>query len=158
MSTRACAPSARRFGASRARNLRCSSSSAPRVITGVYFIGCSVCSTPAKRVILTLPHALHRKYAPLKALACKKALYVNKALKNSLYSHKEPFCVGDERGKQGRGSGGKAAGGKAYFSTGNGYNRVPCPHRHVALTNITCAMPPQRRAHCTDRETHLHDT
>ena len=99
-----------------------------RVITGVYFIGCSVCSTPAKRVILTLPHALHRKYAPLKALACKKALYVNKALKNSLYSHKEPFCVGDERGKQGRGSGGKTVGGRAYFSTGNGYNRVPCPH------------------------------
>lgn len=29
---------------------------------------------------------------------------------------------------------------------------------HVALTNITCAMPPQRRACSTDRETHLHDT
>jgi len=90
-----------------------------------------------KRALITLPHTLRRKCAPLKVLACKKALYVNKALKNSLYSHKEPFCVGDERRKQGRGSGGKAAGGRAYFSTGNGYNRVPCPHRHVALTDIT---------------------
>ena len=29
-------------------------------------------------------------------------------VKKALYSHKEPFCVGDERGKQGRGSGEKA--------------------------------------------------
>lgn len=127
MSTRACAPSARRFGASRARNLRCSSSSAPRVITECIFATVPVTHS-GKRAPITLPHALHRKYALLKALACKKALYVNKALKNSLYSHKEPFCVGDKRRKQGRGSGGKTVGGRAYFSTGNGYNRVPCPH------------------------------
>ena len=127
MSTRACAPSARRFGASRARNLRCSSSSARESSRNIYLQPVPVTHS-GKRALITLPQTLRRKCAPLKALAYKKALYVNKALKNSLYSHKEPFCVGDERGKQGRGSGGKAAGGRAYFSTGNGYNRVPCPH------------------------------
>ena len=38
---------------------------------------------------------------PLKSVACKKALYVNKALKKALYSHKEPFCVGDLERKAG---------------------------------------------------------
>ena len=127
MSTRACAPSARRFGASRARNLRCSSSSAPRVITECKFANCAS-DLFREEGTHNFTVCFRQKFSPLKALACKKALYVNKALKNSLYSHKEPFCVGDERGKQGRGSGGKAAGGRAYFSTGNGYNRVPCPH------------------------------
>ena len=129
-----------------------------RVITRVYFIGCSVCSTPAKRVILTLPHVLRRKCAPLKALACKKALYVNKALKNSLYSHKEPFCVGDERRKQGRGAGEKQREEGLTSQQETGTIESPARIRHVALTDITCAMPPQRRAHCTDQETYLHDT
>jgi len=45
----ACAPSARRFGASRARNLRCSSSSARESSRGIFQV-CAVCSTPVKRV------------------------------------------------------------------------------------------------------------
>jgi len=38
------------------------------------------------------------------------------------------FLRGRLEGEAGERIGGKAAGGRAYFSTGNGYNRVPCPH------------------------------
>ena len=96
-----------------------------------------MCSTPAKRVILTLPHALHRKYAPLKALACKKALYVNKALKNSLYSNKEPFCAGDERGRPERGAGEKQREEELTSQQETGTIESPARIRHVALTDIT---------------------
>jgi len=41
----ACAPSARRFGASRARNLRCSSRLHPKSHHGVYF-RCVPCALP----------------------------------------------------------------------------------------------------------------
>ena len=44
-----------------------------------------------KRALITLPHTLRRKCAPLKVLACKKALYVNKESFSTLYSHKDPF-------------------------------------------------------------------
>ena len=90
MSTRACAPSARRFGASRARNLRCSSSSARESSRNVYLQPVPVTHS-GKRALITLPQTLRRKCAPLKALAYKKALYVNKESFSTLYSHQEPF-------------------------------------------------------------------
>ena len=54
---------------------------------------------PGEKGYFNFTVCFRQKFSPLKALAYKKALYVNKALKNSLYSHKEPFCAGDERGR-----------------------------------------------------------
>ena len=90
-----------------------------------------------KRALITLPHTLRRKCAPLKVLACKKALYVNKALKNSLYSHKEPFCAGDERGRPERVAGEKQREEGLTSQQETGTIESPARIRHVALTDIT---------------------
>ena len=113
---------------------------------------------PGEKGYFNFTACFTQKICPLKALACKKALYVNKALKNSLYSHKEPFCVGDERRKQGRGAGEKQREEELTSQQETGTIESPARIRHVALTDITCAMPPQRRARSTDQETHLYDT
>ena len=97
-----------------------------------------MCSTPAKRVNSTLPHALCRKYASLKALACKKALDVNKALKNSLYSHKEPFLRGRLEREVGEGGAGEKQREEGLTSQQEtGTIESPARIRHVALTDIT---------------------
>ena len=90
-----------------------------------------------KRALITLPHTLRRKCAPLKVLACKKALYVNKALKNSLYSHKEPFAWEVRGGNRGEDREEKQREEGLTSQQETGTMESPARIRHVALTDIT---------------------
>ena len=94
---------------------------------------------PGEKGYFNFTACFTQKICPLKALACKKALYVNKALKNSLYSHKEPFAWEVRGGSRVEGKGREEKQREEGLTSQQETGTIESPARirHVALTDIT---------------------